>query len=137
MNILPGYRVFLQQGKPDNDVLLYYTIADRYSEPGNVLLQHFDGMERNFERTPFEEVANQMLKQGYSFDFFSDRQLQHFNAVIVTGPNNPELNGFHPDASNKPFFTFSFFFAGLLAFLIGLSYAELSSIFSKSAAEYL
>lgn len=31
----------------------------------------------------------------------------------------------------------SFIIAGLLALIIGLSYAELSSIFSKSAAEYL
>jgi APA family basic amino acid/polyamine antiporter len=31
----------------------------------------------------------------------------------------------------------SFIVAGLLALIIGLSYAELSSIFSKSAAEYL
>jgi hypothetical protein len=69
---------FLQQGKPDNDVLLYYPIADRYSEPGNALLQHFDGMEKNFEHTEFEHVSKWMLGKGYSFDFFSDRQLQRF-----------------------------------------------------------
>jgi alpha-L-rhamnosidase len=69
---------FLQRGKPDNDVLLYYPIADRYSEPGNALLQHFDGMEKNFENTEFEQVSKRMLERGYSFDFFSDRQLQHF-----------------------------------------------------------
>lgn len=69
---------FLQNSKPDNDVLLYYPIADRYSEPGNVLLQHFDGMERNFENTDFEHVSKWMLENGYSFDFFSDRQLQQF-----------------------------------------------------------
>jgi hypothetical protein len=75
---------FLQQGKPDNDVLLYYPIIDRYSEPGNALLQHFDGMERNFENTDFEHVAKEMTGNGYSFDFFSDRQLQHF---INSGKN--------------------------------------------------
>lgn len=67
---------FLQQGKPDNDILLYYPIIDRYSEPGRELLQHFDGMERNFEGTPFEHVSKWMLERGYGFDFFSDRQLQ-------------------------------------------------------------
>jgi hypothetical protein len=80
---------FLQQGKPDNDILLYYPLADRYSEPGNVLLQHFDGMERNFENTDFERVSKWMLDNGYSYDFFSDRQLQHFtaegNKVISNG----------------------------------------------------
>lgn len=69
---------FLQKGKPDNDVLLYYPIVDRYSEPGNALLQHFDGMERNFEKTEFEHVSKWMVEKGYSFDFFSERQLQKF-----------------------------------------------------------
>jgi len=81
---------FLQPGKPDNDVLLYYPIIDRYSEPGNALLQHFDGMEKNFEKTDFEAVAKEMIEKGYSFDFFSDRQLQHFTNAgnkIVSGGN--------------------------------------------------
>jgi hypothetical protein len=81
---------FLQNGKPDNDVLLYYPIIDRYSEPGNSLLQHFDGMERNFEKTDFEHVSKWMVEKGYSFDFFSDRQLQKFtNAghAIISGGN--------------------------------------------------
>lgn len=69
---------FLQAGKPDNDVLLYYPIIDRYSEPGNALLQHFDGMEKNFEGTDFEYVSKSMVDKGYSFDFFSDRQLRRF-----------------------------------------------------------
>ncbi|MGK2862225.1 MAG: glycosyl hydrolase [Chitinophagaceae bacterium] len=79
---------FLQQGRPDNDVLLYYPISDRYSEPGNDLLQHFDGMEKNFEHTDFEYVSKWMLEKGYSFDFFSDRQLQNFTISgdkILTG----------------------------------------------------
>lgn len=82
---------FLQRGKPANDVLLYYPIIDRYSEPGNTLLQHFDGMERNFENTQFEHVSKWMLEKGYSFDFFSDRQLQNikFNvSKLTTGNNN-------------------------------------------------
>ena len=81
---------FLQQGRPDNDVLLYYPIVDRYSEPGNALLQHFDGMERNFEKTDFEQVSKWMLENGYSFDFFSDRQLQNFTVAgnkIISGGN--------------------------------------------------
>ncbi len=79
---------FLQSSKPDNDILLYYPIADRYSEPGNSLLQHFDGMERNFENTEFEHVSKWMLNNGYSFDFFSDRQLEKFSVAdnkIITG----------------------------------------------------
>jgi hypothetical protein len=100
---------FLQQGKPDNDVLLYYPIVDRYSEPGNALLQHFDGMERNFEKTDFEYTSKWMLEHGYSFDFFSDRQLQNFNVInkqIITGGNSYRTillpaNKLIPEASMK------------------------------------
>lgn len=80
---------FLQSSKPDNDILLYYPIVDRYSEPGTTLLQHFDGMERNFEKTDFEHVAKELLEKGYSFDFFSDRQLEKFtvsgNSIVSAG----------------------------------------------------
>ncbi|MBZ4192195.1 glycosyl hydrolase [Niabella beijingensis] len=81
---------FLQQGRPDNDILLYYPIIDRYSDPGKALLQHFDGMERNFEHTDFEQVSKDLLDKGYSFDFFSDRQLQQFSSSdenIISGGN--------------------------------------------------
>lgn len=81
---------FLQSGKPDNDLLLYYPIADRYSQPGNTLLQHFDGMEKNFVNTDFEHVSKEMIEKGYSFDFFSDRQLKQFkfrDNHIISGGN--------------------------------------------------
>lgn len=77
-NYITRVQSFLQQGKPDNDILVYYPIIDRYSEPGTALLQHFDGMERNFEKTGFEESSKWMLEHGYAFDFFSDRQVQQF-----------------------------------------------------------
>jgi hypothetical protein len=82
---------FLQAGRPDNDVLLYYPIIDRYSQPGNTLLQHFDGMEKNFDHTAFEELSTHMLEKGYGFDFFSDRQLLKFSLTgkkIQTGGNS-------------------------------------------------
>ncbi|HEV7330964.1 MAG TPA: glycosyl hydrolase [Flavisolibacter sp.] len=81
---------FLQKGKPDNDVLLYYPLVDKYSEQSRELLQHFDGMERNFENSDFEHVSKWMLEKGYGFDFFSDRQLQRFTTngkSILTGGN--------------------------------------------------
>jgi len=90
-NYIARTQSFLQSGKPDNDVLLYYPIVDRYAQPGNDLLQHFDGMERNFEGTDFEFVSKWMLENGYSFDFFSDRQLQKFtvtNKKVISGGNS-------------------------------------------------
>jgi hypothetical protein len=85
---------FLQKGKPDNNVLLYYPLIDRYSEPGNALLQHFDGMERNFVGSNFEHVSKWMLENGYGFDFYSDRQLQKFKtagSLVQTGGNNYQV----------------------------------------------
>ena len=79
---------FLQQGKPDNDVLLYFPIYDKYSEPGRDLLLHFDGMKPDFNGTPFETSATMMQDKGYAFDYVSDRQilnLQTANNKINTG----------------------------------------------------
>jgi hypothetical protein len=79
---------FLQQGKPDNDVLLYFPIYDKYSEPARDLLLHFDGMKPDFNGTPFETSATMMQEKGYAFDYISDRQilnLQTANNKIITG----------------------------------------------------
>src|SRR6185437_10818837 len=66
---------FLQQGKADNDVLLYFPIYDKYSDPGRDLLLHFDGMKPGFSGTPFELAADTMQQKGYAFDYISDRQI--------------------------------------------------------------
>ena len=81
-------QTFLQAGKPDNDVLVYYPLADRYSDPGNTMLQHFDGMGREFAGTDFEKVSQWMQEHDYCFDFFSDRQLQN-----ISGEGNPLITG--------------------------------------------
>ncbi len=68
---------FLQRGNPDNDVLLYFPIHDRWAEAGPGLLEHFDGgIENQFEGTAFKEAAEEMQNRGYGFDYISDRQLQ-------------------------------------------------------------
>jgi hypothetical protein len=66
---------FLQNGKPDNDVLLYFPFSDHNSEAGRDLLHHYDGM-KGFENTDFNKVAEDMLAKGYAFDLISDNQLQ-------------------------------------------------------------
>lgn len=87
-NYVTRTQSFLQQGKPDNDVLLYFPIYDKYSEPGRDLLLHFDGMKPDFNGTPFETTAHTMQEKGYAFDYISDRQifnLQAANKKIITG----------------------------------------------------
>jgi alpha-L-rhamnosidase len=67
---------FLQAGKPSNDVLLYFPFADRNNQPSTKgMLHHFDGME-GFEKTAFDESAEEMLCIGYSWDLISDKQIQ-------------------------------------------------------------
>lgn len=66
---------FLQDGRPDNDVLLYLPMSDRYAEPGTSLLVHVDGMGA-FEGMPFAADAGRLLERGYGFDFISDRRLR-------------------------------------------------------------
>ena len=90
---LNGYvartQAFLQDSKPNNDVLLYFPITDRLTEPSHKgLLEHFDGVTPEFNGTDFKEVAQKMIDRGYGFDFISDKQianLQSQNQQIITG----------------------------------------------------
>lgn len=79
---------FLQNSKPDNDILLYLPVYDRFSTPGREMIEHFDGVERQFEGTAFKEAAEVMVKNGYSFDYISDKQIRNtavHNKRVQTG----------------------------------------------------
>ena len=72
---------FLQLGKADNKVLLYYPIFDSYSEAGKALLKHYDNMLPEFKGTGFEAAGTTMLNSGYGFDYISDKQITNLDAV--------------------------------------------------------
>ncbi|MVN90596.1 glycosyl hydrolase [Mucilaginibacter aquatilis] len=97
---------FLQQGKPDNDVLLYTPIADSFSDYGGSLLKHYHNMDQ-FKAHGFEKSAREMLAKGYTFDFISDRQLmdvkQNSNNLLTGGGNYKTL--IIPDCSLIPLST--------------------------------
>jgi hypothetical protein len=79
---------FLQTGKPDNDILLYYPLYDSWSQPGNVLLKHYDRMDPEFTGTGFSDCAEFLQNRGYTFEYIADKQLQATEAGkggIVTG----------------------------------------------------
>ena len=89
-NYVARCQSFLQQGKPDDDVLLYYPYNDKISEPDRDMLQHFDGM-RGFERSVFNTSAQWLLQQGYAFDLISDKQVLQIKsngAFLQTGGIN-------------------------------------------------
>jgi hypothetical protein len=62
---------FLQSGQPDNDVLLYFPIYDQWSQSGISMLRHFSARASGTAR----DVGQEMLNNGFLFDFISDRQL--------------------------------------------------------------
>ncbi|MEO8622141.1 MAG: glycosyl hydrolase [bacterium] len=102
---------FMQSGAPDNDVLLYFPIFDRFAErprpnrgraaapttlapPAtgaqgqmSALLEHFDAIPAT-DSSAFRLAADSMLARGYSFDYVSDRQLGNVrvrNTRLLTG----------------------------------------------------
>jgi len=79
---------FLQAGKPDNDILLYYPISDEYAVRGKSMLLHFDGAAKG---SSVRKSAEYLFGKGYAFDYISDRQiaqLQTKSGKIQTGGVN-------------------------------------------------
>ncbi|HZY82697.1 MAG TPA: glycosyl hydrolase [Cyclobacteriaceae bacterium] len=90
-NYITRCQSFLQKSKAINDVVLYYPIADPMSTFGPEMIEHFDGIGKQFAGSVFEQAANSMLRQGVAFDFISDKQirnlLQSKNGQLVTVTN--------------------------------------------------
>ena len=65
----------LQSGKPDNDILLYWPVADFWSNP-NGLVQPMGVSTTNwFVNQPIAKTAHELWDRGYAFDYVSDAQL--------------------------------------------------------------
>src|SRR5688572_14464330 len=105
-NYVARCQSFLQSGKPDNDVLLYFPFADRNNLPARGgLLHHYDGME-GFDETPFKKSAEELIEMGYSWDMISDKQIEqlqfvngkissaggNYQAIILSGVKAIPLN---------------------------------------------
>ncbi len=75
---------FLQSGKSDSDVLLYYPIYEDWAKRGKTLLQHYGG---GHDSGMSQAEGQSLIDAGYSFDFVSDRQLSNvaFNKTLQTG----------------------------------------------------
>ncbi|MDX2031853.1 MAG: glycosyl hydrolase [Blastocatellia bacterium] len=73
---------FLQSGRPDNDLLLYYPIHDDWMTAPPVSrgpLQHYGG---GIESGLGQSQGQMLLDAGHTYDLISDRQLQ---GVTVSG----------------------------------------------------
>lgn len=65
---------FLQAGKPSNDILLYFGLADLWSERGKYMLKHFHS-NKFFDELSLKACGDYLSKEGYSWDALSDKQL--------------------------------------------------------------
>ncbi len=72
----------LQEGKPDNDILLYWPIEDFWMQPGDKLLPQLTVHARDwFEGQPIGRTAKELWDKGYAFDYVSDAQLKTVKAA--------------------------------------------------------
>ena len=67
---------YLQNSQPDHDVLLYWSAAESYAREKDTKLQQFSIHSSSWIDQDLTQLASQMLDQGYTFDYISDRQLQ-------------------------------------------------------------
>jgi alpha-L-rhamnosidase len=67
---------FMQLGRPDNDVLLYYPFYESLTVRGSSLLRHFGGAAPPPDGTTFEKAAATLQSSGFPYDFVSDRQVR-------------------------------------------------------------
>jgi len=73
----------LQEGKPDNDILLYWPIADYWSDPKGFVQPMSVSKTEWFENQPIGKTAHELWDAGYSFDYVSDAQV--LKAKVVDG----------------------------------------------------
>ncbi|HLZ54984.1 MAG TPA: glycosyl hydrolase [Verrucomicrobiae bacterium] len=71
----------LQSGKPDNDILLYWPVADFWSNPSGRLQPMTVSQTNWFEDQPIGKTAHELWNHGYAFDYVSDAQLLKAKAV--------------------------------------------------------
>jgi hypothetical protein len=100
----------LQSSKPDNDILLYWPVADFWSNPVGRILPMSVSATDWFSNQPIGKTAHKLWNDGFSFDYVSDAQLQTANAsygrIELPGGNYrlviiPECNLMPPETLEK------------------------------------
>ncbi|MCF2445357.1 glycoside hydrolase [Dyadobacter sp. CY345] len=75
----------LQESQPDNDILVYFPIHDLWSTPaksaGGVHLLEVHHVDRWLLQLPFGQLTTKLWKEGYAFDYVSDRQFSRLSAT--------------------------------------------------------
>ena len=98
---------FLQAGRPANDILVYFNVADHWSERGNNMLKHFHS-NTLFDDLSLKVCGDYLSDNGYSWDAISDQQLQDVtyadNQLLTHGNSYKTI--LIPEASLMPAETF-------------------------------
>lgn len=78
----------LQRGRPDNDILLYWPLADVWDNPNGLMIQLGVHDVQWLTGQPVGRLARGLMDRGYSFDYVSDSQLEQtrMNAGAIQTP---------------------------------------------------
>lgn len=72
---------FLQRGSPDNEILIYWPVADLWDAGSGPLMQQLGVHDVKWlTEQPAGRLAQKLLDGGYGFDYISDAQLQQTRA---------------------------------------------------------
>jgi len=91
----------LQQGRPFNDVLLYWPVYDLWMGGGKREMRYAVHHPEWIEKTACGDAARWIIDQGYTFDFVSDFQLRHTRGdgqFLMTQGGNPYRTILVPEA---------------------------------------
>lgn len=109
-NYIANCQSMLQEGKPDNETLLYYPIYDTWGESlgGNLFFQFkIHSLEEWLHRTAFYNTTKKLMENGYGVDFVSDRFIA--KATVKDGllvlPGNTYKSLVVPDCEKMPLAT--------------------------------
>jgi hypothetical protein len=75
-NYVARSQSFLQNSRPDNDILLYFPYYDLISQPGKEMLHHIGSRLSRLPLPNFTTVASSLHDNGYTMDYISDRQIK-------------------------------------------------------------
>jgi hypothetical protein len=70
----------LQRGRPDNDILLYWPLADVWDDAAGLAHMLTVHDVKWLTEQPVGKLARQLMERGYGFDFLSDAQLRQTRA---------------------------------------------------------
>ncbi len=81
---------FMQQGKPDNEMLLYFPIYDIWEKYNKKKYMTFEIHKLDDKLPHFEHIVDSVISLGYELDYVSDTQLQktHWDGVRLQTEGN-------------------------------------------------